>query len=102
VVGCCLFQIEEVLAAREPAGFLTQVLLYMQRRVLCDIRDPFGIALDIGLQLLSGFGLAIGAGSEQYYAQPLPLEVAVTCPDVIRGRCIENGMQCSAVRSVLR
>lgn len=82
----------DVLAARSPPGFVTQVWLYLYRRVLCDLRDPFGIVLDIGLQLLQGFGLGVGPGAEQYYAQPLPPEVAVTCPDLIKGRCLTNAI----------
>ncbi len=36
----------------------------------------------------------------EYYSPPLPLEVAETCPDLVKERCIERGISDRAFRTV--
>jgi len=84
--------IEDTLAVRAPPGLLTQIWLYIKRRVLVDVRDPFPIMLDIGLQVLCGASLASQLISEEYYSPPLPLDVAETCPDLVKERCMERAV----------
>ncbi len=79
------------MSVREPPGILYQMWLYLHRRALVDMRSPFSIVLDTSLQVLAGFALALGSQDFEYYLNPLPHEVALTCPRLLKERCEERG-----------
>jgi len=84
--------IEDAVAMRSPPGLLTQMWLFMKRRALVDMREPSPILLDIGLQLMIGVALSTDQIAEEYYSPPLLLEVAQTCPDLVKERCVERAI----------
>jgi len=70
----------------------TLFLLELKRSALMDWRDIWPLFLDSMLQMIPGLAMSVASLNQELYQPPLPLRVALTCPEIIRERCLDKAI----------
>jgi len=89
-------QIQElaVIFDRAVPGFWTQLWLELKRCAIIDLRAPSVWVIDCVLWIIAALGLGVASlNGTEYFIPPLPYELAVLCPSIIRERCLNQAIQ---------
>ena len=91
---------------RETPGVVWQTVIYFKRCSLELVRDLKGLAIEFGAQVIagnvsvirsvdwhSGVGMGMSGISREIVIPPISLELAQTCPLIVRDRCLQQAVE---------
>jgi len=88
---------EQQESSNQKVSLVKEVALHAYNNVLREVRNPVPLAIDSFANFIPGIAVGFPQLAIEVYKPPLPLDLALLCPAIIRERCVGQAIEWTQV-----